>query len=500
MGVTIDIGLPGQTRADALALLVARAPNGLGGEGSRIVDEKLAGRLTALAATGELRGDVGDAVVLHVDSELETPRVVPVGIGDRDKVDLDALRTAGAAAAHALNRVGGTLCWLLDETLPLPLSDQARALIEGTILGGYSPGRWKTQSEHPPRPIERIVLGHFDTVELRDAAARAVIVAERTNRARDLSNAPPNELNPHTLAEHAVELAAEHEHLTAEILGPREIDELGMGALAAVGAGSRNESRLIVLRYEPPSPTRPDVVLGLVGKAITFDSGGLSLKPGAHMEDMKGDMAGGAGALHGLGAIAALELPVRAVAVLAAAENLPDGNAFRPGDIVRAANGKTIEIINTDAEGRLVLADALWYARREGATHVLDVATLTGAMELALGDLYAGVFANDAEWRDRIVAAGERSGDLVWPFPLHARYRRYVDSTYADMKNASLLRQGGPVLAAKFLEEFAGDGPWAHIDMAGPGFFERSRGDYLRVPGGTGYGVRLIAELAAGYA
>jgi len=500
MGVTIEIGLPGQTKADALAVPVAQAPHGLGGEGGRIVDEKLHGRLTRLLASGELRGDPGEALVLHLDGELETPRVVAVGIGDRDRVDLDALRTAGAAAAGALSNVGGTLCWLLDDTLPLSLADQARALVEGTILGSYAPGRWKTRDDRTPRVFERIVLGHFDTVELRDAAERAALVAERTNRARDLANMPPNELNPQTLAEHAVGLAGEHEHLTAEILGPREIDELGMGALAAVGAGSRNEPRLIVLRYEPPSPTRADVLLGLVGKAITFDSGGLSLKPPAHMEDMKGDMAGGAGTLHGMGAVAALELPVRAVAVLAAAENLPGGNAFRPGDILRAANGKTIEITNTDAEGRLVLADALWYARREGATHVLDLATLTGAMELALGDLYAGLFANDDEWRDRILAAGNRSGDLVWPFPLHSRYRRYVDSTFADLKNASLLRQGSPVLAAKFLEEFAGEGPWAHIDMAGPGFFERSRGDYLGVPGGTGYGVRLIAELAEGYA
>jgi leucyl aminopeptidase len=218
------------------------------------------------------------------------------------------------------------------------------------------------------------------------------------------------------------------------------------------------------------------------------------------MEDMKGDMAGGAGTLHGIGALAALNMPVRALAVLAAAENLPGGNAFRPGDILTAANGKTIEIVNTDAEGRLVLADALWYARREGATHILDLATLTGAMELALGDLYAGFFANDETWRDQIVAAGERSGDLLWPFPLHERYRRYVDSTFADLKNSSDLRQGSPVLAAKFLEEFAGDGPWAHVDMAGPGFLERSRGDYYRVPGGTGYGVRLIAELATSFA
>jgi leucyl aminopeptidase len=311
---------------------------------------------------------------------------------------------------------------------------------------------------------------------------------------------PPNELTPQTLGDYAQELAAEHEHLGAEVLGPQELDRLGMGALSAVGRGSRNEPRLIVLRYEPPEPTPPDVVVGLIGKAMTFDAGGISLKPALHMEDMKGDMAGGAGALHGIGALAALEAPVRALAVLAAAENLPGGDAFRPGDILRAANGKTIEITNTDAEGRLVLADALWYARREGATHILDLATLTGAMELALGDLYAGVFANDDIWRDQIVRAGEQSGDHVWPFPLHPRYRRYVNSVYADMKNSSDLREGSPLLAAEFLREFAGDGPWAHVDMAGPGFLERSRGDYYRVPGGTGYGVRLIVELAASMA
>jgi leucyl aminopeptidase len=498
VAVPIDIALPGQTAADALAVTVGRP---LGGEGVRIVDEKLGGRVRGLVESGELRGDTGEALVIHTNGELEAPRLILVGSGPRDEVDLDALRTAGAAAANALARVGGTVCWLLDETLTVPLPAQAAALVEGTILGGYSPGRWKTRdTEKAPRAVERIVIGHFETPELREAAERAALVAEYTNRARDLANMPPNELDPHALAEHAQALASEHEHLKADVLGPREMDKLGMGALAAVGRGSRREPRLVVLRYAPPQATNPDVTLGLVGKAITFDAGGISLKPAAKMEDMKGDMAGGAGTLLGIAAVAALGLPVRALAVIAAAENLPGGDAFRPGDILRAANGKTIEIVNTDAEGRLVLADALWYARREGATHVLDIATLTGAMELALGDQYAGLFANDDDWRTRIVAAGERSGDLTWPFPLHARYRRYVDSTYADMKNASTLRQGGPALAAKFLEEFAGEGPWAHLDMAGPGFLERSRGDYYRVPGGTGYGVRLIAELAGSLA
>jgi leucyl aminopeptidase len=493
--VPIEIALPGQTQADALAIPVAQP---LSGDGAQIVDDKLAGRLSTLIASGELRSERGDAVLLHTDGELQAPRVVAVGIGPRDDVDAESLRTAGAAVAHRLRRVGGTVTWLLDESLPVPLPEQAAALIEGTILGGYSPGAWKTQEpDKQPKSVEKIVLGHFDTQELRDAAERAALLAERTNRARELSNMPPNELNPHTLGEKAKELAREHEHLTADVLATKQLDELGMGALTAVGRGSRNDPRLIVLRYDPPE-TKTDVVLGLVGKSITFDAGGISLKPAAKMEDMKGDMAGGAGTLHGIGAIAALKLPVKAIAVLAAAENLPGGDAFRPGDILRAANGKTIEIINTDAEGRLVLADALWYARREGATHVLDLATLTGAMELALGDLYAGYFANDDEWSERIRRAGDRSGDYLWPFPLHRRYRRYVDSAFADMKNGSILRQASPVLAAKFLEEFAGDGPWAHVDMAGPGFLERSRGDYMRVPGGTGYGVRLIAELASG--
>jgi leucyl aminopeptidase len=493
VAVPIEIALPGQTEVDALAVPVTRG--GSLGEGARIVDEKLGGRLTALIRSGELRADRGEALLLHTDGGLAAPRVVVAGLGE--DADADAFRTAGAAAATALARVGGTIGWLLDETVALPLPDQARALVEGTIIGGYSPGRWKTQEpEKRPREVERIVVAHFETPELRAAAERGALLAERTNRARDLANMPPNELNPAALAEHAQALAAAHEHLTSEALGPEALDELGMGALAAVGRGSRNEPRLIVLRYDPPQPARGDVVLGLVGKAITFDAGGISLKPATRMEDMKGDMAGGAGTLHGIGAVAALGLPVRAVAVLAAAENLPGGDAFRPGDILRAANGKTIEIVNTDAEGRLVLADALWYARREGATHVLDLATLTGAMELALGDLFGGLFANDDGWRDRILAAAERSGDLAWPFPLHERYRRYVDSAFADMKNGSTLRQGAPVLAAKFLQEFAGEGPWAHVDMAGPGFLERSRGDYYRVPGGTGYGVRLIAELA----
>jgi leucyl aminopeptidase len=382
---------------------------------------------------------------------------------------------------------------VLDASLPLSLEGQATAAVEGMVLGSYAPGRWKTGAKSEQR-LEKIVLVTANRDGLDAVASRTGRVGKWVNAARDLANSPPNELTPEILAQRTAELAGPTVEI--DVLDPSRIDELGMGALSAVGRGSANGPRLIVLRYEPASPAHSDLVLGLVGKAITFDAGGISLKPALKMQDMKGDMAGGAAVIAGTAAVAELGLPVRVVSVVAAAENLVGGDSFRPGDILRAANGKTIEITNTDAEGRLVLADALWYARREGATHVLDLATLTGAMELALGDLYAGLFSNDDGWLHEILEAAKASGDHAWPFPLHRRYRRYVDSDFADLMNSSDLRQGSPVLAAECLREFAGDGPWAHIDMAGPGFLERSRGDYLTQPGGTGYGVRLIVELA----
>ena len=483
--VAIEVSSRGGGSPDALALVLAEDDTTPGSDGD------LQQQLQQLADDGELRGELGRTVVLHTNGASTARRVVVAGVGKRAEVDADAVRTAAAAVARRLRDVGGTLAWTLDDSLPLSLDEQARAVVEGTVLGAYSPGRWKTEQKGG-KQIERIVLyGAGDGVD--ETAGRAATVSKWVNWARDLANSPPNELTPEDLAERAAQLAGAN--LKVSALDPQQIDELGMGALSAVGRASANGPRLIVLRYEPANAWS-DVVLGLVGKAITFDAGGISLKPALKMYDMKGDMAGGAAVIAGTAAAAELQLPVRILTVVAAAENLVSGDSFRPGDILRAANGKTIEITNTDAEGRLVLADALWYARREGATNVLDFATLTGAMEVALGDLYAGLFANDDAWRNDILAAAQASGDHTWPFPLHRRYRRYVDSAYADMKNSSELRQAGAVLAAEFLREFSGEGPWGHIDMAGPGFLERSRGDYYTQRGGTGYGVRLIVELA----
>jgi leucyl aminopeptidase len=365
--------------------------------------------------------------------------------------------------------------------------------VEGVAYGSYTPARWKTENART-HEIERVVIAS-DDAGAGTVAERAGRVARWVDFARDLANAPPNELTPEELAARAAAAVSESEYARVDALDRARIESDGMGAFAAVAQGSAHEPRLIVMRYAHPSASA-NVTLGLVGKAVTFDAGGISLKPALAMDSMKGDMAGGAAVIAATAAIADLELPVTMLTVVAAAENMPGGNAFRPGDIVRALNGKTIEITNTDAEGRLLLADALTYAREHGATHIVDVATLTGAMEVALGDLYAGLFANDDAWRDQVLAAANASGDHLWPFPLHPRYRRYVDSDFADLKNSSPLKQASPALAAEFLREFAGEGPWAHIDMAGPAYLERSRGDYLTQRGGTGWGVRLLVELA----
>ena len=442
-----------------------------------------------IAVEEDLAAKAGRTAVLY--AEEPSKRIVLVGLGPADELDADAVRTAAAAVARATERVGGTLAWVLDDSLPQ--QEQARAVVDGLVLGTYDPGRWKTGSK-ADHPFERLVLVGGDEA-LGDSAQRAATIADGANRARDLSNMGANELTPKKLAKRAGEIADHHEHLTSEALGPDEFTKLGMGAFAGVAQGSHNPARMIVMRYEPPAP-QGDVVLGLVGKAITFDTGGISIKPALYMEDMKGDMSGGGAVVESMGVIAELGLPVRALAVVAASENAVGGGAFRPGDILTAMNGKTIEITNTDAEGRLVLADALHYARTLGATHIVDFATLTGAMNNAMGDLYAGVLGNDDAWRDEIVAAGEASGDHAWPWPMHRRYRGLIDSAFADMKNSSVRRQAGPIYAASFLQEFVGEGPWAHVDVAGTAFFTWGRPDYLTQKGGTGYGVRLIAELA----
>ena len=495
MRVEVVGGPPEAIEADVLGVGVVEPATEPGGAVAAI-DRPLGGRLADLAREGELTATGGSVLLLHVEAgprhpppPLAASRVAAAGLGAAERLDADAIRTAAAAAARTAARFGGSLAWVVDEALPLPAAEQARAAVDGASLGTYDPGRWKS-GRSAGNDLRRLVIaGGVDGVA--EAATRAGVVARWTTRARDFVNAPANEMTPTALGERAEEIAREVPALTVEALGPEAIVRLGLTAFAAVARGSDEPARLLVARYDPPAPARDDLVLGLVGKAITFDSGGLSLKSPERMTWMKVDMAGGAAVVCGLGAIAELGLPVRALGVVAACENMPGPRSYRPGDIIRTFNGTTVEVTNTDAEGRIVLADALAHARVLGATHLVDLATLTGG---ALGDVYAGLFARGDDWRDELLAAADASGDHAWPWPLHRRFRRLLDSDVADLKNSASGR-AATAAAAAFLSEFAGDGPWAHVDIGGTAFLERSRGDYLSQRGGTGAGVRLVAEL-----
>ena len=400
------------------------------------------------------------------------------------EADVDGLRT-GAARAVRTCRGGGTVAWALDASTPLAVEEQVRALAEGAVIGGYDARRWR--SGGPPRGVERFVIcGAGD--ELAPVADRAALVARWTNAARELVDAPPNVISPAGLAQRAAEVPRLH----AQTIDPTEA---GLGALAAVGASSPERPLLLVLRHEPPgAPDAPR--LALVGKGVTFDTGGYFLKSQSDIVRQKADMGGGAAVVGALGAIAELGLPLSVTGVVPACENMLSGSAIRPTDVVTTAAGLTVEVTNPDAEGRLILADALWWARRDGATHIVDLATLTGAMRAGMGDVYAGVFASDESWRDAVVEAGNTSGDLAWPWPLHPRYRPLIDSTVADLRNTAGKTFGFPIVAATFLQQFVGEAPWAHVDMLGTAFLDEDRGDAFG-RGATGYGVRMLVELAA---
>ena len=397
--------------------------------------------------------------------------------------DAEGLRTAAARAVRACQG-GGTVAWALDAALPVPVEEQVRALAEGAVIGGYEKRRWR--SGGLPRGVERFVIcGAGD--DLAPVAERAALIGRWTNEARELVDAPANIVSPAGLAERATALPG----LRTEVIDAKEA---GLGALAAVGGSSPIDPKLIVLRHEPPgAPDAPR--LALVGKSVTFDTGGYFLKPQSDIVRQKADMGGGAAVVGAMGAIAELGLPLSVTGVLPACENMLSGTAIRPTDVITTASGLTVEVTNPDAEGRLILADALWWARRDGATHLVDLATLTGAARAGLGDMYAGVFANDDEWRATVVDAGNASGDLAWPWPLHPRYRSLIESTVADLRNTAGKSFGYAIIAATFLQQFVGEGPWAHVDMLGTALLDEDRGDAFG-RGATGYGVRMLVELA----
>ena len=417
-------------------------------------------------------------------------RVVVAGLGKREELDAEKLRVAAALVAkEAGARKATSLAWLLPE------SDDAAAAAEGvvtgTILGAYRFDRFKSADSTEAPALESLTL--LAPADVAAAAETARIAAEAQNRARDLQSTPANFATPAALAARAKEVAAAHEAVTVEVLGREEIAAKKMGGLIAVSQGSAVEPRLIVLRYAGGGSS----TLGLVGKGVTFDTGGISLKPGAGMQEMKYDMSGAAAVLEAVAAIAELGLAINLVAVTPATENMPSGSAIKPGDVITQYNGTTVEVNNTDAEGRLILADALAYAIELGAERVVDLATLTGAVVIALGSTYAGVIANDDALAREVERAGTATGELTWRLPLHPEYAKLMKGTVADLSNLASKREAGTATAGAFLAEFVGETPWAHVDIAGTAW---DVGRAYTGKDASGYGVRLLIELARRFA
>jgi leucyl aminopeptidase len=366
----------------------------------------------------------------------------------------------------------------------------ATAMVEGAILASYRFDQFKSKGEDDEddsKALDDLTL--IGDGGLAEAVEAARIGAEAENFARELQDLPSNVVTPSYLAGRANAIAEEHDSVTCEVLDRKQIKEKGMGGLVAVSQGTAEDPRLIVLRYRGGG----DETLGLVGKGVTFDSGGISIKPAASMHEMKMDMSGAAAVLETVSALAKLELPIDVLAVIPSTENMPSGTAIKPGDIITQLNGKTVEVNNTDAEGRLILADALAYAVELGADRIVDLATLTGAVLVALGSTYAALISNDDEFADQVEAAADRTGELAWRLPLHPEFKDLTKGTAADLTNSSSKRKAGTIYAGSFLEEFVDDKPWVHLDIAGTAW---DVGREYVGKGPTGYGVRLLIDLA----
>lgn len=447
-------------------------------------DDPLPDWLAGLPGAGDVRSSRGKLTMLRPDS---TSRVLVVGLGD-GREDAEVLREAAAAAVRQARRYAAdSIAWQLPRGTP----GVARALTEGTILAAWSFDRFKEEREDDEGAGPGSLILHGGALEsLGEEVEEARTAALAANRARDLQTLPANIADPAYLAARAEQIAAASPRLELEVLGPERQRELGMGGLLAVGAGSAKETLLIVLRYAGGGRAG---TLGVVGKAVTFDTGGISLKPAQSMPEMKMDMSGGAAALEATAAIAELGLPIELLTVVPAVENMPDGAATRPGDVITQLNGTTVEINTTDAEGRLILADALTWCAREGADRMVDLATLTGAALVALGSTHAALVATDDELAEAIAAAGREVGELTWRLPLHREYRDLMRGKIADLVNSAPKRKAGTITAASFLEEFVEDLPWAHLDIAGTSW---DVGRAYVGTGATGFGVRLLVRLA----
>jgi leucyl aminopeptidase len=460
--------------------------------------------------SGEFKAAANETLLLHAPAGLKAERLLIVGMGAANSLSVNHIRRAAGTAVRFCKPRGIRSVAIVfpedhalsDEHLDnLPSEALSRALAEGAELADFDPDTY--QSDRKDRSMQQVTVVAKDeekttSAEIRSGFRTGLIVAAAQNFARSLVNEPGNVLTPTELGQRAASMCAE-QGLKCEVHSTEKLHELKMGAFSAVAQGSAQPPALIVMRYEPEeAPPAGSPILGLVGKGITFDTGGISIKPADGMEKMKYDMAGAAAMIGAMRAIAQLKPKVRVLAVVCSAENMPGGKAYKPGDVVTAMSGKTIEIINTDAEGRLVLADGLYYARQLGATHLINAATLTGACVVALGMLNAGVFSNNEEAAAKFAAAARSAGESFWPLPCTEDYRDMIKSQIADIRNTGGSRWGGAITAAMFLKEFVGETPWLHLDIAGTAWLEEQK---PWMPSGpSGIAVRSIVEWVRGFA
>jgi leucyl aminopeptidase len=500
MKIITVISNPSELETESLVAVVLDHSNAASTEKDRKPELKVATADAAvqsaaadLLGSGEVSGKAQETNLLHKPASLKAKRLLLVSGGSAKKFSSYDLRRVAGTAVRAL-KGRGIRSFAFIAPSGLPADEAVRAIVEGAHVGNFDPDYYR--SDRKDQKIDTLtVIANGDKAALEKAASEARIIGESQNFTRDLVNEPSNRMTPTILAERAKKMSAEV-GLKCEVFGADKIKEMKMGAFWSVAQGSDEPPALIVMTYEPAgAPAKP--VLGLVGKGITFDTGGISIKPADGMEKMKYDMAGGATMIGAMRAIALLKPQVKVIGIVCATENMPSGKAQKPGDVQIAMSGKSIEIINTDAEGRLVLADGLYYARQLGCTHLVDAATLTGAVVVALGYSNAGVFANDEDMYKRFQAANSKAGEKMWRMPLDDEYKEQIRSSIADIVNSGG-RWGGAITAAMFLKEFAEDTPWIHLDIAGTAWTEDQKPWIAKGP--SGIALRSLVEFVRSFA
>ena len=492
MEIKIIVGDIAQIEADAIVVNLFEGMEQPGGA-TAAVDEVLDGAISSLISRGEIKGKFGEVSIVHTFGKLPAGIVAIAGLGKRQDFNVDRIRGVTGDFCRALRKLN---CHKIATILHgagiggIELEASAEAIAEGALLGLYGFTKYKKPEYEDIEEILLAVREKGKVPILETAIGKGKLVAEATNLARDMVNEPANYMTPGQMAEAAKEIASKY-NLEFKVFDREDIEAMGMGALLGVAKGSNQPPKLITLSYK--GDERSEKAVGFLGKGITFDSGGISLKPSEGMNEMKDDMAGAATVMTAVVAIAQLKPKINVTAVIPATENLPSGTALKPGDILKAMNSKTIEVVNTDAEGRLILADALSYAQKIGLSPLIDLATLTGACRVALGTLYSGVFCNDQDLADKVLKAAKGTGEKMWQMPMPEEYKEQIKSEIADVKNIGN-RYGGAITAALFLAEFAANTPWVHIDIAGTASSTKESG-YI-VKGATGVGVRTLVELA----